>query len=49
MKNYVSFLKKVIFFKMFDLFKFFFVDIISPVISSTQIACDAMCEQFVIQ
>ena len=27
----------------------FFIDIITPVVSSTQIACDVMCLQHVIQ
>ena len=34
---------------MFKFLLTFFVDIISPVISSTQISCDVMCVQHVIQ
>ena len=30
---------------MFKFLLFFFIDIITPVISSTQIACDVMCAQ----
>ena len=41
-------LKKNYFFKMFKFLSTFFIDIISPVISSTQIACDVMCVQHVI-
>ena len=34
-----------IFFKMFKFLLTFFIDIITPFISSTQIACDVMCVQ----
>ena len=34
---------------MFKILLTFFTDIITPVISSTQIACDVMCLQHVIQ
>ena len=34
---------------MFKFWLIFFIDIITPVVSSTQIACDVMCEQHVIQ
>ena len=33
---------------MFKLLLIFFIAIITPVISSTQIACDVMCVQYVI-
>ena len=36
------------FFKMFRFLLTFFIDIIIPVISSTQITCDVMCVQNVI-
>ena len=49
MKNYVKFILKNYFFKMFNFLLIFFIDIITPVISSTQIACDVMCVQHVIQ
>ena len=55
MKNYAKFTKKEIlknllkiFFKMFKFLLTFFIDIITPFISSTQIACDVMCVQHVI-
>ena len=55
MKNYAKFTKKKIlknllkiFFKMFKFLLTFFIDIITPFISSTQIACDVMCVQHVI-
>ena len=35
LKNYI--------FKMFKFLLTFFIDIITPVISSTQIACDVLC------
>ena len=41
-------LKKTYFFKMFKFLLAFFIDITTPVISSTQIARDVMCEQHVI-
>ena len=34
---------------MFKILLTFFIDIITPVVSSTQIACDVMCLQHVIQ
>ena len=46
MKNYSK--KTNNFFKMFKFLLTFFRDIITPVDSSTQIACDAMCVQHVI-
>ena len=48
MENYVKFLKKL-FFQNVLVFIIFFIDTITPVVSSTQIACDAMCVQHVIQ
>ena len=49
MKNHVKFIKKKpIFFKMFKFLLNFFIDIISPIISSTQIPCDVRCVQHVI-
>ena len=48
MKNYAKF-KKNYFFKMFKFLLTFFIDLITPVISSTQIACDVMCVQHVIK
>ena len=48
MKSYAKFIKKNYFFKMFKFLLTFFIDIITPVISSTQIACDVMCVQHVI-
>ena len=47
MKNYVKFTLKTYFFKIFSLLLIFFIDTIMSVISSTQIACDAMCVQCV--
>ena len=41
--------KKNYFFKMFKFLLTFFIDIIIPVNSSTQIVCDVMCVQHVIQ
>ena len=46
MKNYVKFILKNYFFKMFNFLLIFFI---TPVISSTQIAYDVMCVQHVIQ
>ena len=34
---------------MFKFLLIFFIDIITPLISSTQIACDVICVQHVIQ
>ena len=48
MKNYAKFIKNKYFFKMFKFLLAFSIDIITPVISSTQIACDVMCVQHVI-
>ena len=42
-------LLKTYFLKMLKFLLTFFIDIITPVISSTQIACDVMCVQHVIQ
>ena len=47
MKNSVKFILKTYFFKMFSLLLIFFIDTIIFVISSTQIACDVMCVQYV--
>ena len=47
MKNYAKFILKNYFFKMFKFLLTFF-NIITPVISSTHIACDVMCVQHVI-
>ena len=47
MENYVKFILKTYFFKMFSLLLIFFIDTIISVISSTQIACDVMCVQYV--
>ena len=49
MKNYANFILKKHFFKMFKFLLIFYVDIITPVTSSTQIACDVICAQHVIQ
>ena len=46
MKNYVKFISKTYFFKMFSLLLIFFIDTIISVISA-QIACDVMCVQYV--
>ena len=46
MRNYGKFILKTYFFKMFLLLLIFVIDVIS-VISSTQIACDVMCVQYV--
>ena len=48
MKNYAKFIKKTIFFKMLKFLLILFIEIITPVIPSTQITCDAMCVQNVI-
>ena len=47
MKNYVKFILKTYFLKMFSFFLIFFIDTIMSVISSTQITCDVMCVQYV--
>ena len=47
MKNYVKFTLKTYIFKMFSFLLIFFIDTIMSVISSTQIACDVMCVQYV--
>ena len=49
MKSYVKFILKNYFFKMFHLCLIFFIDIITTTISSTQIACDVIFVQYVIQ
>ena len=48
MKNYAEFNKKSIFSKCLSFYWPFFMDIITPVILSTNIAYDAMCVQHVI-
>ena len=48
MKSYAKFVKKKYFFKMIKFLLTFSIDIIIPVISFTQIACDVMCVQHVI-
>ena len=47
MKNYVKFILKTYFFKMYSLLLIFFIDTIISVVSSTQIACYVMCVQYV--
>ena len=47
MKNYAKLIKKT-FFKMLKFLLTFFIDTITPVIPSTQIACDVTCVQHVI-
>ena len=47
MKNYVKFILETYFFKMSSLLLIFFIDTIISLVSSTQIACDVMCVQFV--
>ena len=49
MKNYANFIKKSIFSKCFKFLLTFFIDIIAPVISSSQISCDVMFVQNVIR
>ena len=49
MKNYVKYILKTIFFQNVLVFNDLFIDIITPVISSTQVVCDVTCEQHVIQ
>ena len=49
MKNYVKFILKNLFFQNVLVLLIFFIDIITPVISPTRIACDVMCVQHVIQ
>ena len=46
-KKYAKF-KNQFFFKMLKFLLIFFIDIITPVISSTQIACDVLFVQHVI-
>ena len=48
MKSYAKFISKDFFLEMFKFLLTFFIDIITPVISSTQTACDVMCVQYVI-
>ena len=43
MKNYGKTVKKNYLFKMAKFLLTFFIDIITPVISSAQVTCDAMC------
>ena len=40
-------LQETIFFQNVSVFIDFFIDIITSVISSTQVACDVMCAQYV--
>ena len=47
MKNYVKFILKTNFFQNVFAFIDLFIDTIISVISSTQIACDVMCVQYV--
>ena len=48
-KNYVKLILKNYVFNMLWFLLIFFVDIITPFTSSTQIACDVMCVHHVIQ
>ena len=48
MKNQAKFIEKKLFFQNILVFIDLFIGIITPVISSTQVACDAMCVQHVI-
>ena len=48
MKKYAKFILKNYFLKMFKFLLTFFIDIITPVLLSTQIACGVMCVQHVI-
>ena len=48
MKSYAKFISKDFFLEMFKFLLTFFIDIITPFISSTQTACDVMCVQYVI-
>ena len=48
MKSYAKFIEKTHFFKMFKFLLTLFIDIITPVTSSTQIAYDIRCVQHVI-
>ena len=45
--NYVKFILKTYFFKMFPLLLIVFIDTIISVISPIQIVCDFMCVQYV--
>ena len=47
-RNIMQNLFKKLFFRMFKFLLAFFIDIITPVISSTQITRDVMCVQHVI-
>ena len=47
MKSYLKFILKTYFFKMFSLLLIFFINTIISISSSTQIACYAMCVQYV--
>ena len=47
MKNYTKFIKKL-FSKCFKFLLTYFIDIITPVISSNQIECDVVCVEHVI-
>ena len=48
MKNYATFILKNYFSKMISFLLTFFIDIITPVISSAQTVCDVMHVQHVI-
>ena len=48
-KNYVKFILKNYFSKMFQLLLIFLKYIIASIISSTHITCDFMCVQYVIK
>ena len=49
MKSYAKFVSKDFFLEMFKFLLTFFIDIITPVISSTQTACDVICVQHILQ
>ena len=49
MKNYVKFILKNYFLKMFLLLFILFIDTMTSAISSTKTACDAICVQYVLQ
>ena len=46
MKNYAKFILKKLFYQNVSVLLIFCIDIINPVISSPQIACDTMCIQY---
>ena len=49
LKSYVKFIVKNYFFKMFEFLLIFSIDIVTPIISFMQIACDVMCIEHLIQ